>query len=241
MTQAEKALLPVGGKLSAHRFQDRHAGLGGQAQRQAEACQGQGAQTGTDQRQGEEQRIEPAPAPDQPAHQPEGGQASRHNAKYHPEKDQGAAGAKQAESERVVAGLARMLGQHSQDEDQTGQGQDGQDQLDHRPGDLLAEVALQFQLPDIEFLQFGEDLGQHAGLLADAGQGQEQRREQLALLFQGLLETLPFLQVLGDPAGHGTNRQRPAAGLLLEDVEQLQTGLEIMPQSPAQFDQTGQR
>ncbi len=65
-----------------------------------------------------------------------------------------------------------------------------------RGDELLLQLLLTEKVP----FQFTENLRQHAGALADAGKGQEQRRKQLRFALQGLFERLAVFESFGDPA-----------------------------------------
>ena len=88
--------------------------------------------------------------------------------------------ADQAEAEDVDRLAVVSLGDDSQDPDQHADDENREDQFDHGPGDRAEENPLGSDLPAIMGFQAVEHFAERAGLFADAGHFQKQRREDVA-------------------------------------------------------------
>ena len=99
----------------------------------------------------------------------------------------------------------------------------------------------QLLLADVVFFQLSEDFRQHAGLFADAGEARQQRREGVALAFQGVFEGAALVQFRGDAPGDGAQTRVAAGRLLAEHVAQGQAGRQVVAEDAAQLDHARQR
>ncbi len=98
---------------------------------------------------------------------------------------------------------------------------------------LREELPPEHPLANVILLEFGENLGQHAALFADARQRQEQGRKDAFFSLEGVFQTDAVPQRVGDAAGHRTHAERTFVRLKTKGIDERQARAEIMAQGPA--------
>ena len=80
-----------------------------------------------------------------------------------------------------------------------------------------------------------------AALLADGDQFDEERREAIAVRFEGVFERFAFAELVGDVGGQIAERPRPRLSLLPKDANGIEPGAQAMLEDPAPRRQCRQR